>query len=492
MGNPRGFLEIGRTSAPKRAVSERVHDFAEVELPLEAGALTAQASRCMDCGVPFCHAGCPLGNLIPEWNDLVYKGRFEAAVERLHETNNFPDFTGRLCPAPCEASCVLALHGTPAKEAAVTIKAIEAAISRRDPIVPRPPSRSTGKRVAIVGSGPAGLACAQELRREGHEVVVFERADRPGGLLRYGIPDFKMERAVLDRRLDQLRAEGVRFECGVEVGASLGAEELERDFDAIGLALGAPVARALDVEGAALGGVHLAMDYLEQQNRVIAGDPIEAAARIDARDKRVVILGGGDTGADCLGTAIRQGAKEILQLEIAPRPPEVRGDDNPWPAWPLVFRTSPAHEEGGSRTFATATTRLEGDEGRVRRLIAREARWTGRGFTQVGPEEVVEAELVLVSIGFLGPGLDRAGGKLARELGLAVDDAGRILADDQGRTSRVGVFAFGDARRGASLIVWAIAEGRKAARSIALALDGRTRLSIAPGAPPLGHRATLG
>ncbi|NUP13418.1 MAG: glutamate synthase subunit beta [Polyangiaceae bacterium] len=477
MGNPRGFIELQRRTPKKRPVTERVQDYRECEPVLEGDKLVEQASRCMDCGIPFCHSGCPLGNLIPEWNDLVYRGRVEEALDRLHGTNNFPEFTGRLCPAPCEAACVLAIHDEP-----VTIKAVEAAIADQIAEHGPPPhqhaARRTGRRVAVIGSGPAGLACAQELAREGHDVVVFEKADAPGGLLRYGIPDFKMDKALLERRIDQMRAEGVRFECNVSVGHDLSALELESSFDAIALALGAENPRKLGVPGEDLAGVHFAMEYLTQQNRLVAGHAVAPSDRISAEGKHVIILGGGDTGADCLGTAHRQGARSVTQLEIAERPPESRRDDNPWPLWPLIFRVSPAHEEGGDRAFGVMTTRLQGSAGRVERLVASKATLEGGRFVPLaGTDMVLPAELVLIAAGFTGP----EPSALVRELRLDVDPSGRILADERGRTKQPHVFACGDARRGASLVVWAIAEGRHTARSISLYLAGKRTLALAAG-----------
>jgi glutamate synthase (NADPH/NADH) small chain len=487
MGKPTGFLEVARESAKKRPVAERLLDHAELELPLDDAKLAAQASRCMDCGIPFCHQGCPLGNLIPDWNDLVYRGNFAEAARKLDETNNFPEFTGRLCPAPCEASCVLGIHDAP-----VTIKQVEVAIAdharREGWDAPRPAAVRTGKRVAVVGSGPAGLACAQQLAREGHDVVVYDRADRPGGLLRYGIPDFKMDKALLDRRVRQLEAEGVRFEVGVDVGRAIDGERLRAEFDAICLTTGALAPRGLDAEGAELPGVHLAMEYLEQENRVVAGDAVPAPARITAEGKHVVILGGGDTGADCLGTAHRQRAKSVLQLEIAPRPPEARSARDPWPTWPTILRVSAAHEEGGEREFALRTKRFEADAGRVARLVAERVEWRdGRIVAAQGDELVWPADLVLVATGYTGPEKH----PLYAQLGVELDAHGRIAADENGRTSAPDVFAAGDARRGASLIVWAIAEGRRAAASASAYLAGRRGLrvvgSMAP--PSLGARS---
>ena len=489
MGKPTGFLEHPRATAQKRSPSERIGDAREIYLPVGETEIREQASRCMDCGIPFCHQGCPLENLIPDWNDLVFRGEHRTAFERLEETNNFPEFTGRLCPAPCEASCVLGIHADP-----VTIKEVEVSIAdrafREGWVVPRASRARSGKRVAVVGSGPAGLAFAQQLAREGHEVVVFERADRPGGLLRYGIPDFKMEKSVLDRRLDQMRQEGVEFRCGIEVGLDLSTASLVGEFDAIGLASGALAPRGLTAKGADLSGVVPALTYLEQENRFRAGESIADALRISAKGRRVLILGGGDTGADCLGTAHRQGAAHVTQLEIAPRPPAERGARDPWPLWPQIFRVSPAHEEGGERAFALQTTHLEaGEDGRVVRLHAEPVQWSSGPPVPTGePAVVFETDLVLVATGYVGP----EPSPIYAELGIGLDDARRLSADDRGITEKANVFAMGDARRGASLIVWAIAEGRRAAASCAAHLGGRRTLRSAPPSvrsPPVGQGA---
>ncbi len=456
MGKPTGFIEHARELPTRRPVTERLRDWREVYWPASEQLVRTQAARCMDCGIPFCHKGCPLGNLIPDWNDLVYKGRDREALERLHATNNFPEFTGRLCPAPCEASCVLALADAP-----VAIKLVEQNIVDRGFaegwIGPRPASAMSGKSVAVVGSGPAGLAAAQQLARMGHAVTVYERSDKVGGLLRYGIPDFKMDKALLDRRLQQMEAEGVRFVTGVEVGKSSGAAGLMRFHDAVLLACGATQARALSVPGADLPGVHLAMRYLEQQNRVVGGERV--ADRIDAKDKHVIILGGGDTGADCLGTAHRQGAKSVTQLELLPRPPDKRAASDPWPNWPNVFRTSAAHEEGGERGFAVQTTAVLGD-GHVTGLRLADLIWQDGKPVSVGEREL-PCDLLLVAIGFTGA----EDGPLLEQLGLTLS-ARATVPDTDYATTTPGVYVAGDMRRGASLIVWAIAEGREAAKAV--------------------------
>jgi glutamate synthase (NADPH) small chain len=466
MGKATGFIEFARLKSPSRPVAERVSDFRHVQLPFAADELTRQSARCMDCGVPFCHQGCPLGNQIPEWNDLVYRGAWRAAIDRLQATNNFPEFTGLLCPAPCEGACVLALNRD-----AVTIKSIELAIVDRafeeGWIVPEPPVIRTWKKVAVIGSGPAGLAAAAELNRAGHTVTVFEKADRIGGLLRYGIPEFKLEKRVLERRLDLLEAEGVVFRPGMHVGVDVAVADLRRDFDALLLAGGAGQPRDLAVPGRSLHGVHFAMEYLTAQNRAGEGDDLGTAA-ISARDKHVVIIGGGDTGADCLGTAHRQGARSVTQFELMPQPPADRAADNPWPLWPHVFRTSSAHEEGGERQYAVATTHFSGDpDGRVHRLHGHRVvagASSGRPtFTAVPASEFdVPADLVLLAMGFTGP--ERS--QLIEELGVRMTDRGTVWRDEGWQTSVPGVFAAGDLQRGQSLIVWAIADGRQAAAAI--------------------------
>jgi glutamate synthase (NADPH/NADH) small chain len=473
MADPEGFLKHKRSEAPHRPVHLRVRDWGEMYEPMGLAALKVQASRCMDCAVPFCNSlyGCPLGNLIPDWNDLVYRDRWHDAIERLHATNNFPEFTGRMCPAPCESACVLAIN-----DEAVTIKQVEKEIIdyawEHGWVNPVRPARKTGKRVAVVGSGPAGMAAAQQLTRAGHDVVVYERDDRPGGLIRYGIPDFKMDKALLDRRIAQMEEEGTTFECGVEVGIDLSAEDLLSAYDAVVLAIGALWQRDLEVPGRHLDGVHLAMDYLVPANKVQAG--LIAAPPIDAAGKRVVIIGGGDTGADCLGTAHRQGANSVHQFDIHERPPDERPESTPWPLWPLILRGSLAHEEGGHREFAAQTDAFLGDgHGRVRALRAHRVRELSRRVYEdlPGSEFELEADLVLLAIGFRGP--ER---QLLEKLGVGLTEAGNIAHDGEWATNVPGVFACGDATRGASLIVWAIAEGRAAAAAADRYLVGETLL----------------
>ena len=475
MGKATGFIEIARHKHPARPIAERVHDWREVYEPYPEAGLKNQAARCMDCGIPFCHNGCPLGNLIPDWNDLVYRDHWRMAIDRLHATNNFPEFTGRLCPAPCEGACVLGISNDP-----VTIKSIEVSIVDRafdeGWIVPRPPARRTGKRVAVVGSGPAGLAAADQLNRAGHLVTVFERADRIGGLLRYGIPAFKLEKRLLDRRLALLEEEGVVFRAGCNIGVDLPAEELRREFDAIVLAGGSTRPRDLPVPGRELAGIHFAMEYLPLQNRRNEGDAVDGL--ITAENKHVVIIGGGDTGADCLGTAHRQGALAVHQLELLPRPPDARAAGNPWPLWPNIFRVSTAHEEGGDRLYATATQRFESDgHGRVASLHGNRVEMVSRDgrldFKPVeGSEFEIKADLVLLAMGFLGP--ERNG--MLDELGVKMTDRGTVWRDERWMTSVPGVFAAGDMQRGQSLIVWAIAEGRSAARGVDAFLMGSSDL----------------
>jgi glutamate synthase (NADPH/NADH) small chain len=453
MGKVTGFLEYTRELPERRPPAERIRDWFEIYQPFPEETLRAQGARCMDCGVPFCHSGCPLNNIIPDWNDLVYRGRWREAIRQLHATNNFPEFTGRLCPAPCEASCVLAINEQP-----VTIKQIEKSIVDRafeeGFIKPEPAAIRTGKRVAIVGSGPAGLAAAQQLARAGHDVAVFEKSDRIGGLLRYGIPSFKMEKRLIDRRLEQLRAEGVEFRTNAHVGANVPVEDLVKEFDALLLAGGAGQPRDLHVPGRELEGIHFAMEFLPQQKAILA------------TGKRVVIIGGGDTGADCLGTCHRQGALSVTQFELLPKPPDDRSPSTPWPMWPMQLRVESSHEEGGLRDWSVSTVKFTGDEhGRVRQLHAvRVDAKPGTGFT-------MDADLVLLAMGFLGPVKD---GPIA-QLGVKLDARGNVSTDERYMSSVPGVFAAGDMRRGQSLVVWAIAEGRQAARGIDLYLMGESR-----------------
>jgi glutamate synthase (NADPH/NADH) small chain len=477
MGKPTGFIEIQRKKHPTRPVAERIHDWREVYLPYPVAELRDQGARCMDCGIPFCHQGCPLGNLIPDWNDLIYRDRWRAAIDRLHQTNNFPEFTGRLCPAPCEGACVLGINQDP-----VTIKAIEVTIIDRAYeegwVTPHPPATRTWKKVAVVGSGPAGLAAADQLNRAGHSVTVFEKSDRIGGLLRYGIPEFKMEKRVLDRRLEVMEAEGVVFRPGMDIGRDVPVDRLRADFDAILLSAGAGHPRDLPVPGRDLPGIHFAMEYLTLSNKRCEGDAIPDERFISAHGKHVIIIGGGDTGADCLGTAHRQGAKSVTQLELLPKPPKERAADNPWPQWPNIFRVSTAHEEGGERLYAVSTQRFLGDEsGRVKTLQAVQVemvRKDGRmQFEPVAGSEVdIPAELVLLAMGFIGP--ER--GPLVTDLGLKITERSTVWRDERWMTSVPGVFTAGDMQRGQSLIVWAIAEGRSAARGIDQYLMGESAL----------------
>ena len=477
MGKPTGFLEFKRVKPLTRPIDERVRDWKEVYLLDPEQQIREQGARCMDCGIPFCHQGCPLGNLIPDWNDLSSRDQWRAAIDRLHATNNFPELTGRLCPAPCEGACVLGINDDP-----VTIKRIELSIVERafleGWIVPRPPARRTGKAVAIVGSGPAGLAAADQLNHAGHKVTVFERADRIGGLLRYGIPEFKLEKRHLERRLALMEEEGVVFRPGSHIGVDVPVSALRRDFDALVLCCGATAPRDLAVPGRDLAGIHFAMDYLSQQNRRCAQDEVPPEEIISAEGKHVVIIGGGDTGADCLGTVHRQGARSVHQFELLSKPPDVRAEDNPWPLWPNVFRTSAAHEEGGERVYSVSTERFTGTaDGRVRALEAVEVeivRENGRLQFLPRPDSQFElhADLVLLAMGFLGP--ERDG--LVAELGVQLTDRGNVWRDDEWMTSEKGVFAAGDMQRGQSLIVWAIADGRNAARSVDRFLMGHSEL----------------
>jgi glutamate synthase (NADPH/NADH) small chain len=477
MGDPKGFLKVPRVEEDERPVDERVHDFRELVVPASEAEVRAQASRCMDCGIPFCHQGCPLGNLIPEWNDLVYKGQIDEAGRRLLETNNFPEVTGRVCPAPCEASCVLAMS-----DEAVTIKSIERTIAAHvtdltaGPLTPQVAPERTGKRVAVVGSGPAGLAAAQQLARAGHDVVVFERDDRIGGLLRYGIPDFKMEKGVLDARIEQMRGEGVTFRVGVSVGLDLRGEQLRHDFDAVVVTIGSRTPRDLPIGGRELHGIHFAMEYLSQQNHRLAGDTIDSARAVVATGKHVVVIGGGDTGSDCVGTALRQGAISVTQLELMPKPALVRLPTNPWPEWPLVLRTSSSQEEGMERDWSVSTRAFKGAEGHVTSLeAARVTLEKGRVKPVAGQTLSLPCELVLLAMGFVGP--ERGG--VIEQLGLALDGRGNIRTDASGATSVPGVFAGGDAARGQSLVVWAIADGRRLASGVSTWLRRSEKASAA-------------
>jgi len=462
VGKPTGFLEFERTLPSRRAPEDRVKDWLEIYEELPQSTLQQQGARCMECGVPFCHSGCPVNNQIPDWNDLVYKGRWEEAIRRLHATNNFPEFTGRICPAPCEAACVLGIN-----QPAVTIKQIEKTIVERGWdegwIVPEVAPEKSGKKVAVIGSGPSGLAAAQQLCRAGHDVTVYEKADRIGGLLRYGIPNFKLEKHVIDRRVKQMEAEGVKFVTNAHVGVNVDIEQLRKQNDAIVLAGGSETSRNLNVPGRELKGIHFAMEFLPQQTKRVLGDTVPPEQTILATGKKVVIIGGGDTGADCLGTSLRQGAASVRQIEIMPRPPETRSPQTPWPLWPLQLRTESSHEEGGTREWSINTVRFEGDaEGNVTRLITTQVGPAPKFEPVAGTEAVIEADLVLLALGFTGP--VRAG--MLEQLGVALDGRGNVATNEQNMSSVPGVFAAGDMRRGQSLVVWAIAEGRKTAASV--------------------------
>jgi glutamate synthase (NADPH/NADH) small chain len=480
MGKLRGFLEFERTVPKRLPVVDRLKNYGEFEGKLDEAELAKQGGRCMDCGIPFCHKGCPLGNIIPDWNHFTFTGKYEAAIDRLHSTNNFPEFTGRVCPAPCEEACTLNINSDP-----ITIKLIEKQTIDRafanGWVKPEPAEEKTGKRVAVVGSGPAGMAAAQQLARAGHTVTLFERADRIGGLLRYGIPDFKMEKRLIDRRMEQMKAEGVEFRTGVNVGVDISAAELRKQYDAVVLSGGATQARDLPIEGRNLKGVHFAMEFLTQQNQKVAGDSLKD--QLLATGKNVVVLGGGDTGSDCLGTSHRQGAKQVTQFELMPEPPETVDKGLVWPDWPLKMRTSSSQEEGGERDFGILTKRLSGDaQGNVTTLHAVRVKWqAGADGRQTmveipGSEFEIPADLVLLAMGFTGP--EKKG--LITDLGLELDERGNVKADEWYETNVPGVFACGDLRRGQSLVVWAIWEGREAARGVDAYLRGHSDLPTSP------------
>jgi len=467
MGNPKAFMNIPRKDAGYRPVNERIYDFGEVEQTLNREDRKLQASRCMDCGIPFCHWACPLGNKMPEWQDLIYKGKWKEGIEVLHETNNFPDFTGRICPAPCEKSCVLALH-----EAPVTIRENEAAVTEvaftEGMIKPRPPKTRTGKNIAVIGSGPAGLAAAQQLNRKGHNVTVFEKDNAPGGLLRYGIPNFKLNKNIIDRRLEQLVAEGVIFKTNCEVGKDITGKEIHKSFDAVCIAIGAGKPRNITPTGRDLKGIHYAMEFLSQQNQLIMGEEVDKSTLISAKDKHVLVIGGGDTGSDCVGTSIRQGAVKVTQIEILPQPPANKNPDTPWPYWPNILRTSSSHKEGCERKWCLNTTEFVGDKnGKLKEVIVEEVEWTkdetGRwNMKPTGKTEKIKADLVFLALGFVHPVHEG----LLTELGVELDARGNVKVDQTGKSSVSKVFATGDASIGASLVVRAIALGRKVAEDI--------------------------
>ena len=478
MADPKGFLTTPRETPKRRPVDVRIRDWKEVYEPQAFTDLQKQAGRCMDCGIPFCHSGCPLGNLIPEWNDLMWRGEKREAIDRLHATNNFPEFTGRLCPAPCETACVVGINADAVTIKQVELRTIEDAFDAGF-VTPLPSERLTGKTVAVIGSGPAGLAAAQQLTRAGHTVAVYERADRIGGLLRYGIPEFKMEKSIVDRRLAQMEAEGTRFRAGVNVGVDITGDQLRSKYDAIVLAVGSTNWRDLQVPGRELNGIHQAMEYLPWGNKQGLGE-LDSTPPINAAGKHVVILGGGDTGADCLGTAIRQGAASVTQLEIMPRPTEERPSSQPWPTYPMIYRVSSAHEEAGERLYAVSTEKFLGDaDGNLRALQLVEAEFVNGKFEKVeGSEREIPADLVFLAMGFVGPEKS----DLISQLDVAIDDRGNIKRDSNFATNVEGVFVAGDAGRGQSLIVWAIAEGRSCASAVDDYLEGSTQLPspIAP------------
>ena len=488
MGKLKGFIEYERKTPKRLPIADRLKNYREFESKLDEAELSQQGARCMDCGIPFCHRGCPLGNVIPDWNHFNYLGKAEAAIDRLHSTNNFPEFTGRVCPAPCEEACTLNINSEP-----VTIKLIEKQTADRafaqGLIKAQPAAVKTGKKVAVVGSGPAGMAAAQQLARAGHSVTLFERDDRIGGLLRYGIPDFKMEKHLIDRRMKQMLEEGVTFRTGVNVGVDIKASELRKQYDAVVLSGGATQARDLPIEGRNLKGIHLAMEFLTQQNKVVAGDTVPN--QIVATGKNVIILGGGDTGSDCLGTSHRQGAKHVYQYELLPQPPEHENKELTWPNWPVKMRTSSSQEEGGDRDYAILTKRFSGDaEGNVKKLHGVRVKWEAdaSGRMQMvevpGSEFEQDVDLVLLAMGFVGP--EKPG--LVKDLGVALDERGNVKANEDYQTSVPGVFACGDLRRGQSLVVWAIWEGREAARGVDTFLRGHTDLPASPLTAGVGRR----
>ncbi|HEX2732679.1 MAG TPA: glutamate synthase subunit beta [Polyangiaceae bacterium] len=475
MGKVTGFIEYNRQNARKRPADQRIKDYREFELPVLQEDIKVQGARCMDCGVPFCNTGCPLGNLIPDWNDHVYHGDFEGAADALHATNNFPEITGRVCPAPCEASCVLNINSDP-----VSIKLIERSIAdvaiKAGAIKPQKPVLRTGKKVAVVGSGPAGMAAAQQLARAGHDVTVFERDDRIGGLLTYGIPDFKLEKSIVQRRVKQMTEEGVVFKASVHVGKDITADQLKKDFDAVCLCGGSRKPRDLPVTGRQLKGVYFAMEFLEQQNRRVAGETVPDDIAIVAKGKRVVVIGGGDTGSDCIGTSHRQGAVSVTNFEIMPRPPDSPAANTPWPLWPLMLRTSTSHEEGGHRDFAVSTKEIIGENGHVTRLRCCRIEPKDGKLVEVPDSEFdIDADLVFLAMGFVHP--EKEG--LLEQLGVKINERGNVQIDKDFMTSVPGVFAAGDMQRGQSLVVWAISDGRKAARGIDQYLMGNSELETA-------------